>query len=281
MNHAPHSEETAIAPPRPPMAPTGRVIPGNHLPSASINPPVLVETYSASTATAAGFVPRASAAFTALVPCRALAVMVSEGFGAAVSGKIACKFAVHHSSEALRSFSPQALKNLAREQWSTALLEHSLTVANEALYDFGSRLSAAGRVSGSFSGLIVAGTTVAAVRLSRGSMYLHRRAQLFPFFGGAPAKNELDPVPPLPRLGELRNLDLRVVSSRLKRGDQLLLFSHSLSHDSEVALLDYLECAAQASAYVEPFAEFCERTLSSHNPSVNGELGFGARLILR
>ncbi len=120
---------------------------------------------------------------------------VREGIGSQVASKLALE---HFVVGVLKYFdSGKKYEALEGEESPTEtslqVLETAFRSANDAVFNFGTKLSAGGRMSASLIGLVIEGSILAAARAGGGCAYLSRTGEVFPFFEDTP-KTGSDPA---------------------------------------------------------------------------------------
>ena len=158
-----------------------------------------------------------------------------------VGSQVGCRLALDHSGDGVLDFYEKPSANLGADptiEPGLALLEYAFRHANDAVYNFGHKLAAGGRLAASFLALSIENTNAVLGRVGRGSGYLYRGKELFPFFAGeSEGATELSTN----YLGEHSAVSVALASVPVRAEDILLLFPFSLSRDAEVKLLRLLE----------------------------------------
>jgi len=95
-----------------------------------------------------------------------------------ISNQVACKLALDRFVDGVLALAAPG----RGVETSHQLIEAGFKSANAAVYQFGHKLAAGGRMAAALLGLVVADGCVVAGRAGRGSAYLCRGSALFPFF---------------------------------------------------------------------------------------------------
>ena len=155
------------------------------------------------------------------------ACAVREGIGS----QVACKLSLEHFLDGVLNYFDE--RELIGEEdvppeVSLQVLEAAFRDANSAVYDFGLKLAAGGRMSASLLGLVVEDSVVAAARVGRGSAFLLRGGEIFPFFEGAGGDRRVDDPALGLFIGAQSLVSVELASVPLQSGDVLLLFSEDI-----------------------------------------------------
>lgn len=113
-------------------------------------------------------------------------------------------------------------------------IESAFRRANTAVYEFGHKLAASGRMATSLIGLGVVNGEAAAGRVGHSEAYLYRGYELFPFFEHPPKEHEW-------YVGSSSLISVQLSSIQLQEFDTLLLFGKPLLRELISPLLDFLE----------------------------------------
>ncbi len=164
------------------------------------------------------------------------ACAVREGIGS----QVACKLSLEHFLDGvLNYFGEGGTKGdeSSPPEVSLQVLEAAFRDANSAVYDFGLKLAAGGRMSASLLGLVVEDAVVAAARVGRGSAFLLRGGELFPFFEGPGADRRVDDPALGLYIGAQSLVSVELASVPLQSGDVLLLFSEDIDDEGARAIV--------------------------------------------
>lgn len=113
-------------------------------------------------------------------------------------------------------------------------IESAFRRANTAVYEFGHKLAASGRMAASLIGLGVVDGEASAGRVGLCEAYLYRGYELFPFFESPPKEHEW-------YVGSSSLISVQLSSIQLQEFDTLILLGKPLSAALISPLLDFLE----------------------------------------
>ena len=175
-----------------------------------------------------------SVAFTPRSSPGALIVAIASKAREALGGVVASRLALEHFSEG------------ALEGWSDSdgpkSLEEGFRNANRAVFDFGARLSAGGRLAASLIAVAVDRNEIALARAGRGGAYLFREGQIFPFFEEEVLAHPDDPVLGI-YVGAQPKITVQTSAIPCGSRDTVLLLSRTLSSDEIERIEDALDLA--------------------------------------
>ncbi|MFM1847537.1 MAG: hypothetical protein RL417_1011 [Pseudomonadota bacterium] len=161
-----------------------------------------------------------------------------------ISSQVASKMALERFVEGVLEFFASGAADTKREgedERSLQILEAAFKKANSAVYQFGHKLAAGGRMSASLIGLVVEDECVAAGRAGRSSAYLARGASLFPFFdqprdAGLNAQQAREQL-----VGAHSMVSVELASVTVEPNDVIVAFSEPLSEGDELRLRDLVQ----------------------------------------
>jgi serine/threonine protein phosphatase PrpC len=161
-----------------------------------------------------------------------------------ISNQVASKMALERFVEGvLEFFSSGAAdsKKGSEDEKSLQILEAAFKKANSAVYQFGHKLAAGGRMSASLIGLVLEDACVAAGRAGRSSAYLARGASLFPFFDQPRdvGMNEQQAREQL--VGAHSMVSVELASVTVEANDVVVAFSEPLTEGDELRLRDIVQ----------------------------------------
>lgn len=193
-----------------------------------------------------------SSSFAAINPTRKPGSLLLAGACAArenIGGQVACRMAMEQFVEGVLEFFDQP--KLSGEggagtenEISLDVLEAAFKRANNAVYQFGHKLAAGGKMATSLIGLVIEENIIASGRAGDGCAYLHRAGQLFPFFEAPKSSTE-----GLGRyLGAHALVSVELASVPVEAGDVILVFPAKLQSAEESALLDCVQVHMNLSA---------------------------------
>lgn len=176
---------------------------------------------------------------------------------AAIGGQVASKLALQHfliGAEESLDFAATEIVDRAdsgSSEGSLAAIESGFRTANSAVYDFGHKLSAGGRMAASLISVFITSGLIAAGRVGKGVAYLSRRGEIFPFFSDRSTFQES------PSIGSNSIVSVELASVPAEAGDIVIVFSDPIPAEEEtefgfsVSLLlpkfDQLDSAVNAS----------------------------------
>lgn len=199
-----------------------------------------------------------ASAYVALNPGICPAQMVFAGSTAAIQGvgaQVAYRLAIDYFVEGmLDHFSGHTRETLSTSEDTESVvkaLESAFRTANASVYGFGHKLAAGGRMAASLLALMVDRRQFAAARVGRGSVYLFRNKQLFPFFSSEGVDRSVvgDVEEYASEIASQKHafvgshsiIDVEVASVVLHPGDYVVAFSRPLSTFNETLLFQHLE----------------------------------------
>lgn len=185
---------------------------------------------------------------------------VREGIGS----QVASKLALEHFVQGVLGFYESGRKYVAIDgeeppaEVSLQVLETAFRTANSAVYEFGTKLAAGGRMCASLIGLVMEESTIAAARAGPGAAYLCRAGEVFPFFEERERKNE-DPALGF-YVGAQSLVSVELAAVPMQESDTVLVFPAALDAAQEeclklaLARIDFSErsCASQLAAELFP-----------------------------
>lgn len=113
-------------------------------------------------------------------------------------------------------------------------LEKAFAFANSAIYEFGHKLAAGGRMSTTLVAVCIENGEAHCARVAGGDVLLYRRGQIFSFFDDAPIETEAG-------LGGASLVSVQLSNIELNEFDKIIFLSNSLPQQRKPRLLDYLE----------------------------------------
>lgn len=198
-----------------------------------------------------------ASAFVALNPVCRPAQLVFAGSTAVIQGvgsQVAYRLAIDYFTEGILSFyEAKGGATKSDEDEVVRVLEAAFRSANSAVYSFGHKLAAGGRMAASLLGLVIEGNSLGAARVGQGSIYLFRENQLFPLFGSEGVDRAI--VGDLPEfseqlaaqrqgfVGSHSIIDVEIASVPLQAGDTVAAFSRPLTTLNETLLFQHLQMA--------------------------------------
>lgn len=171
--------------------------------------------------------------FIALNPVREAGSVLFAGScaeRAAIGGQVAAKLSLQHFASGAEESLRKASSRLLPTEICLAAIEAAFRTANSAVYEFGHKLSAGGRMAASLISVFVRDGVIAAGRVGRGVAYLARQGEVFPFFA-APK-----PVSEFAYVGSNSLVAVELASVPAQAGDVILIFSETGSGFSEEEL---------------------------------------------
>ena len=192
-----------------------------------------------------------TASYLALNPSAKPGSLVIAGATAArgtIGGQVACKLSLEHFSEGVLDYfagkngAAPAADQMAlpgvdpQQEISVQVLEAAFKRANTSVYSFGHKLAAGGRMAASLLGLVIEDNSIAAGRVGKGTIYLLRGREIFPFFektqAGATAANSDSFV------GAQSLVSVELASVQCSQGDLIMMFSDEIDPRAESQLSD-------------------------------------------
>lgn len=160
--------------------------------------------------------------------CGAYAVKESLG------SKLACTLSIERFNEAVTGFytNKSIEKKEDEEPISQSILELAFKQTNSAVYNFGHKLAAGGKMSASVMGAVLDNNSIAVGKIGGWSAYLVRDKFLYPFFE---SKNESTDKP---FLGSQLGVNVQTTFVPIEEDDIFLAFSKTFSQKEEQNLLD-------------------------------------------
>lgn len=196
---------------------------------------------------------------------------LSEAQRGGLGSQVACKLALEHFVEGVQEFfktaaanslessqPPQLVLRLQdRDESNSNLLESAFRNANCAVYEFGHKLAAGGKLASSLTGVVIRNSSVAIARVGNGSVYLYRAGELFPFFL---EKDNSASVPLLAEhsIGSNALVNVELASVEVAEGDSLIIISERLGKAEERALQS--ELSTKIFSFANP-AQFVAKKL--------------------
>lgn len=113
-------------------------------------------------------------------------------------------------------------------------LEKAFSAANSAIYEFGHKLAAGGRMSTTLIALCVENGEAHCARVSGGDVLLYRKGDLFSFFDSPPIDSDAG-------LGGASLVSVQLSNIELNEFDRIIFLSNRLPSERKPRLLDYLE----------------------------------------
>ncbi|MGI6524452.1 MAG: hypothetical protein ACOX2O_04040 [Bdellovibrionota bacterium] len=139
-----------------------------------------------------------------------------------LGSQIAARLSLEHFTEAILDSYEEDQADRSR------LLEQSLRCANEAVYNFGHKLAAGGRLAAAIIALVIEAGDVSAARVGALSAYLYRNGTIFPFFL---AKESADTC-----IGTNSRVTVETAEVKGANGDIVFVFSETLTLHQEEKL---------------------------------------------
>jgi len=160
---------------------------------------------------------------------------------ASIGSQIACRLCLEHFVEGTLDYHEQP-EQFGAEQASMSALEAAFKRANSAVYEFGHKLAAGGRLAAALIALVIEEGVVSAGRVGAMSAYLHRNSQLHPFFEGCGDGSSF--------VGSNSIVTIETASADIVGGDLILLFSRLLDSRQERLVIDLIgRCALRRGAF--------------------------------
>lgn len=161
-----------------------------------------------------------------------------------ISNQVASKMALERFVEGVLEFFSSggaASKSASEDEKSLQILEAAFKRANSAVYQFGHKLAAGGRMSASLLGVVIEDECVAAGRAGRSSAYLARGSSLFPFFDQPRdvGMNEQQAREQLVGAHSVVAVELAAVT--VEPSDVIVAFSEPLNEEDELRLRDIVQ----------------------------------------
>lgn len=161
-----------------------------------------------------------------------------------ISNQVASKMALERFVEGVLEFFSSggaASKSASEDEKSLQILEAAFKRANAAVYQFGHKLAAGGRMSASLLGVVIEEACVAAGRAGRSSAYLARGSSLFPFFDQPRdvGMNEQQAREQLVGAHSVVAVELAAVT--VEPNDVIVAFSEPLEEGDELRLRDIVQ----------------------------------------
>ena len=149
---------------------------------------------------------------------------------AALGGQVASKLALQHFLNGAHDSLDEPSTNKSISDSSLAALEAAFRTANAAVYEFGHKLSAGGRMAASLISVFVRGDFIATGRVGKGVAYLARNGEVFPFFSKRLPDQEVITV------GSNSIVSVELASVPAQAGDIVLVFSDPIPVEEESEL---------------------------------------------
>lgn len=156
----------------------------------------------------------------------------SAAVKASIGSQIACRLCLEHFVDGTLQYYERLGAEEPAEA-TQAVLESAFKRANTAVYEFGHKLAAGGRLASAMIALVIEEGGVSAGRVGAMSAYLHRGVSLYPFFIEPPAESG-------GFMGANSIVTIETASVDIEGGDTILLFSRVLDERQEQQLLDSL-----------------------------------------
>lgn len=165
--------------------------------------------------------------------CGAYAVKESLG------SKLACTLSIERFNEAVTGFYQNRIvtKSEDEEQISQSVLELAFKQTNSAVYNFGHKLAAGGKMAASVMGAVLDNNSIAVGKIGAWSAYLVRDNFLYPFFETARVEESIE----RPFLGSQLGVNVQTTFVPIEPDDIFLAFSKKLSQKEEQNLLDLVK----------------------------------------
>ena len=164
---------------------------------------------------------------------------VREGIGS----QVASKLALEHFVEGVLRYFESGKKYVALEgeeppaEVSLQVLETAFRSANAAVFEFGTKLAAGGRMSASLIGFVIEDNSLAAARAGGGSAYLFRAGEVFPFFEESEKKTD-DPT--LGHfVGAQTTVSVELAAVPMQEADTVFVFPWTLDAAHEAQLKEF------------------------------------------
>ena len=127
---------------------------------------------------------KGSLLYTAFSPLGKPGTLVAAGVSPSsdMTGQLAGRLALEHFAQEITKKGDAVFKDKNEPGVYLQLLEETLKVVNEALFEFGSKMSVGGEVITSLSAIIIASEGAAAARIGDAGAFLIRGGELFSFF---------------------------------------------------------------------------------------------------
>lgn len=149
---------------------------------------------------------------------------------AAIGGQVASKLALQHFLIGAQDSLKNSNSELSNIESSLSALEAAFRTANSAVYDFGHKLSAGGRMAASLVSVFIRGGLIAAGRVGHGVAYLSRKGEVFPFFSPKPSDQDIIAI------GSNSIVSVELASVPAEEGDVVLIFSEPIPAAEEQEL---------------------------------------------
>ena len=206
---------------------------------------------------------------------------------AAIGGQVASKLALQHFLSGAEESLAQSPGTAVVSDSTLSAMEAAFRTANTAVYEFGHKLSAGGRMAASVISVFIREGFISAGRVGKGVAYLARNGEVFPFFAQRPADQEAVTV------GSNSIVSVELASVPAEAGDVVLVFSDPIPAGEEsdlgyiVSLLlpkfDQLDDEIQAGSIVriseKMDAKACERltqqVFGDKTPAFSSIMAFG------
>jgi hypothetical protein len=177
--------------------------------------------------------------------------IVRDGLGSQVAVKLALE---HFTQGAIEFLAQNATAVLPPDQLALEVIENSFRRANTAVYSFGHKLAAGGRMAAALQGLVIANRCIAAGRVGPGSAYLLRGQEIFPFFAISDEERQV-PIQPERCVGAQSLVSVELASVELEPGDLIVMVGRFLNFQEELLLQDSAELLRQSAGNLIPILE--------------------------
>jgi hypothetical protein len=164
---------------------------------------------------------------------------VRDGIGSQVASKLALEHFVEgvlQFYESGKTYTPLEGEEPPSEV-SLQVLETAFRAANAAVFEFGTKLAAGGRMSASLIALVMEAESLAAARAGGGTAYLYRAGEIFSFFEQNERKAD-DPTLGY-YIGAQPLVSVELAAVPLQESDTIFVFPCSLTSAQETALKEF------------------------------------------